>query len=197
MRWDGSNSALADATITDGQGRYRFTSAPALSPGESYYVRFGPNDVDPRYVYAWIGPDIMSYMPGTSVAGGDFDIADVALLAPADEARVTLPSTFTWQTRGLAGDSYVFRVFELDPDGLAWSTRGLGDADSFTLTGPGEQMVYGTEYAWHVLVYAGPDSFGQSYDARRVTFLDSGGAGEAPSGLRAARAYKGRGLRRR
>ena len=66
-----------------------------------YYVRYGPNDTDDRYLWNWYGPDITSYTAASGVAGGDFDIADVELLSPDPGATVTLPETFTWRRREL------------------------------------------------------------------------------------------------
>jgi len=196
QRWDGANASPVDAAVTDSQGRYGFTGAPGLGSGEMYWVYFGPNNIDPRYVFAWYGPDIPTYSPGMAVAGGDFDIANVELLAPAHDAQVTFPAAFAWQRRGIMGDSYAVRWFDLS-DSLSWLTDPLGDVGSFVLGELAEDMAYGHEYGWDILVFAAEDSWGESYYFRTVTFQDSGGAGEAPALLHLAPASKGRGMRRR
>ena len=176
QRWDGANTSPADATITDGQGHYRFSNAPALPAGHVYFVMFGPNNTDDRYLYRWFGPDISAYSPGMAVSGGDFDIADVELLAPAPDARVTFPAAFAWQRRGIAGDSYQLYLADLSGED-EWWTDALGDVGSFVLTGLAENMSYDHEYGWSVRVYAAPDSLGDSFYYSTVTFLDSGGSG--------------------
>jgi len=172
------------ATTTGTDGRYLFTDVPTLPAEEIYYVRFGPNDSDPQYMGMWWGPDILSYAGGASMAGGDFDIANVDLLAPASGATVSFPVAFAWRRRGVAGDSYQLCLD--DPGSTdAWATSLLGDVDSFTLTGLATGMVTGHAYEWYVMVYATRDSFGYSFYARRVTFQGAlaPGAGDALSRL--------------
>jgi hypothetical protein len=183
QRWDGANTSPADATITDSQGHYSFSSAPALGSGELYWVYFGPNSSDDTYLYRWRGPDIETYSPGMAVAGGDFDIANVELLAPAYGAQVSFPVAFAWQRRGIAGDSYQWHLF--DPAGEdEWWTDPLEDVGSFTLSGLAEDMAYDHEYGWDVWVYTPEDGFGDSYYLRTVTFLDSDGSGPvSPEGV--------------
>lgn len=145
---------------------------PSLGADQLYYVRYGPNTADPRYLYDWYGPDITSYTAGESVPGGDFDIANVELLSPDSGAVVTLPTTFTWRRRGLAGDSYGWSLF--DPAGDDWWWTGdLGDVSGFTLTGLPEGATYGKEYGWDVWVFRGPDSYGSSFYYHAVTFSAS------------------------
>jgi len=132
--YNGTTWSTVATTSTDGDGRYRFTGAASLSPGQTYYVRYGPNNSDSRYVFAWYGPDITTYTAGLAVAGGDFDIANVVLLSPAPGATVSLPVTFNWQRRGIAGDTYRVGLFDLET-GDEWITDDLGDVGSFTMTG--------------------------------------------------------------
>lgn len=168
------------ATVTDADGRYLFTAVPTLPADFAYYVVYGPNDTDPSNIYVWYGPDITTYVAGTRVAAGDFDIANVALLSPASGATVALPATFTWQRRGLSGDTY--QVIFDDPDSDDWwRTSDLGDVGSFTLSGLGEGMVYNKVYDWYLRVFRGSDSWGISYYYRRVTFRASNAAGSESS----------------
>lgn len=177
--YDGANWSAAATTSTDSDGRYCFTGASSLGTDETYYVRYGPNTTDDRYVWDWYGPSFDSYTAGTRVAGGDFDIADVELLSPDPGATVTLPETFTWRRRELAGDTYRWRLFV--PFGTdAWWSNDLGDVGSFALNGLPQAAVYGSEYGWHVLVFHGPDSYGWSHYAFGVTFSETAGAAVPP-----------------
>jgi hypothetical protein len=174
---DDSGQREVGVTNTAGDGVYRFNQVPGLPAGEIYYVRFGPNAVDPRYVAIWFGPDILSYAPGASVAGGDFDIANVELVAPATGSSVGLPAAFAWRRRGIIGDSYMLRLEDPANDDN-WSTGLLGDVDSFTVSELATGMVAGREYRWYVQVSSARDSFGFSYYARRVTFLPGSAPGD-------------------
>jgi photosystem II stability/assembly factor-like uncharacterized protein len=167
--FDGAAWSTAATTYTDAQGGYRFTGAPSLGLDQTYYVGYGPNTTDDRYLYTWYGPDITAYTMGQSVSGGDFDIANVDMLSPAPRATVTLPATFTWQPRGIASDTYGWGLF--DPSGDdTWWTDDIGAVSSFQLTGLPPGATYGHEYGWYVYVFNGPDSYGTSYYYRPVTF---------------------------
>ena len=172
--YDGSTTTTAATTTTDSEGRYRFTAAASLGSGQEYWVRFLSPD-NPAYVSSWQTASITAYTSGSAVPGGDFDIADVNLLSPPDDAAQALPVTFTWQQRGIPGDTYRLAFFDLTTDDY-WYTEDLGNVGGTTVTSLWPDVVYGKEYAWVVWVFNGPDSFGQSYYYRAITFR-SGAAG--------------------
>jgi hypothetical protein len=151
-----------------------------LAAGQRYYVRFGPNQTNPAQLASWYAPMITAYSAGASVAGGDFDVANVGLLSPAPEATLPLPVTFTWQRRGLPGDSHVLLIFDPNSDDW-WYTDDLGDVGSFTLLGLAQGMVRGKQYGWSLRVYNGPNSYGDAYYYRTITFAGAAAAG--PAGL--------------
>jgi hypothetical protein len=167
--YNGTAWSTAATASTDATGKYLFEGIPALSAGQKYYVRYGPNTSNSSYLYAWYGPDIVSYPGGSLVAGGDFDIANVALLSPAAGATVSFPATFTWQRRQLGGEGYRWLLFDpASSDG--WTSGDLGDVGEYTLNGLPQGAVTGKVYGWYVEVYASPDSYGTSYFYREVTF---------------------------
>jgi hypothetical protein len=167
--YDGSAWSTAATAATDSNGRYVFSNAQSLLPGQRYYVRFGPNTTTPEYLTAWYGPDILSHTSEIPTPGGDFDIANVSLLDPAPGAIVSLPAQFTWLRRMLGGEGYRWRLF--DPVSMAgWTTADLGDVDSYTLDTLPAGVNPGGVYGWYVEVYTGPDSYGVSYFYREVTF---------------------------
>jgi hypothetical protein len=181
-RYDDTNDEEVATTVAGSDGRYAFTGMPSLPAGAAYYVRYGPNSTDPSRVYTWYGPDVTSYTAGANVAAGDFDIANVVLLSPAPGATVTLPATFTWQRRGVSGDTY--QVLFADPETDDWwQTSDLGDVGSYTLSGLGEGMVYDKAYYWLIRVFRGPDSYGYSYYMRSVTFQAAADASPAAADL--------------
>ena len=180
--WDGTTWSTGSTTRTDGEGRYLFSGVGSLSASEVYYVRYD-NPGDPERLNAWLGPDITSYSAGANVPGGDFDIANVGMVSPISRVSVALPSTFVWERRRVPGDTYRFRLFDLDGTD-AWRSSDLGDTDRFTLSQLPDGGAYGKEYGWHVMVYRGPESYGTSYYFRRVTFT-SGPASTRGSSQRA------------
>jgi hypothetical protein len=194
-RCDSSSCTTAASTTTGSDGGYLFENVATLGSGLLYYVRYGPNSTDSHYVSWWYGPDITSYTAGAYVPGGDFDIANVTLVSPPDGATVRLPVTFSWQQRGLAGDTYRYVLFDPDSDAW-WRTSDLGSTGSFTLTGLPSGATYGKTYGWYVQVFNGPDSFGVSYYYQEVilaagTSAEAGaplemlyGAGDQPAGER-------------
>jgi hypothetical protein len=160
-RWDGSSYTTQDWTTTDSDGRYRFTDAPTLPAGHSYYVRYA-NGSNSNYVSGWYNPDINSYSAGDNVVGGDFDIANIALLSPTSNYSSTVPITFQWVMRGISDDTYRWVMFDLST-GDGWITDDLGAVDKFTITALPSDANYGQQYGWCVAVYAGANSYGESY----------------------------------
>jgi hypothetical protein len=168
--WNGSSWSTAATTTTDGAGSYRFLGAASLGAGQSYYVRFGPNSSNSTYLWYWWGPTITSYTSGDTFAGGNFDIANVSLQWPPSGTATTLPATLSWQQRGFAIDTYRVRIFSLTA-GDNWYTFDLGNVGSFNMTSLPPGASFGTEYGWSVQVMNGPDSLGESYYYRRITFV--------------------------
>ena len=178
--YDGSQTTTAATTTTDSEGRYRFTSAASLGSGQEYWVRFRSPD-NPAYVSWWQTASITAYTSGSAVPGGDFDIADVDLLSPPDDATQALPVTFTWQQRGIPTDTYRLAFFDLDTDEYRY-TDDLGNVGSHAVTSLWPDAVYGKEYGWVVWVFNGPDSFGESYYYQSMTFLAGGASSPAAPG---------------
>lgn len=179
-RYDNNGEITVKSTTTDAKGAYLFSGVPSLGAGQTYYVRFGPNDDNEKRLYFWFGPDITSYVSGTAVSGSDFDISDVALLKPDPGATVSLPVTFQWQRRGVAGDDYVVELFDLD-GGDSWVTDFQGDVGSFTATTLPPEIVAGKTYGWAMIIYHGQDAFGYSYWYNEITF-SSTALGQADGG---------------
>lgn len=167
----GAGWTTALTTTTDSEGKYRFVAVLSLLPGQKYYVRYGTNQSDPNYVSDWWLPEITSYTAGQSVHGGDFDLKNIPLVSPPDDAARALPVTFQWLTRGIAGDSYRFKMFDPNSD-KAWSSNDLGAASSFTLGSVPPGGSAGVPYIWYVRAHQGENSYGDSFEARFITLLN-------------------------
>ena len=190
--WDGANWTTRDVTVTETDGRYTFADAATLGAGEIYSVDYentpGQPNPGPSYLWSWSGNRIAAYIAGQSVAGGDFDVADIPLVSPADGASVTLPSTFCWASRGIAGDNYRLVLWYPDEDDTV-ATAYLGDTSCVVLTELPSGWPSGASYRWWVRVYRGsnpqaaPYNVGVSYGDRAATISFSASArGEGAEG---------------
>ena len=170
--YDGSIWSTMASTKTGSDGQYLFSNVPSLGSGQEYYVRYGPNESDYRYLYDWYGPFITAYTTGGSASGGNFDIANFSLLSPDDFSNVSFPVTFNWEGRGLNNDTFRWRMFDYYGD-YEWDSGDPAGAVSYTLSDLPSDAVYGEEYYWDVFVHNGPDSYGTCIDYYAVTFSSS------------------------
>ncbi|MCX6028313.1 MAG: hypothetical protein NT169_03295 [Chloroflexi bacterium] len=168
--WNGTTWSTKAQINTGADGSYLFGSIPSLGSGQVYEVVYGPNASDDRYLYVWSGPQITAYTSGTRVRGGDFDIADVNLLAPPSGSTLRLPVTFTWQRRGLAGDSYRLGLFDPADPNTGWITEDLADVGSIAISSLPSGASYNHIYGWYVVVCNGSESCGSSYYYHAITF---------------------------
>ncbi len=171
--YNGSTYGTAATTQTDNLGNYRFAGVPSLTAGQFYYVRYGPNTSDARYLGSWYGPSLTSYTADARTSGGDFDLANVLLSAPAPGTTSGLPVTFVWQRRSLSGDTYRLVLFDPDTND-SWTTGDLGNTDRLTVATLPDGIATGKPYGWYIEVWLGDDSYGVSYYYRLVTFAATG-----------------------
>ena len=171
--WNGTAWSEKAHTATKTDGSYLFGSIPSLGAEQGYEVDYGQN-TDDRYLSSWYGPYITVYTSGTPQRGGDFDIANVSLLAPEPGSFQYLPVTFSWQRRGLPGDTYQVGLFDLDT-GEATFTSDLGDVGSATINSLPGWVVYGRQYGWIVRVCSGEEGCGDSYYYHAITFTGAAG----------------------
>ncbi|MCW5848837.1 MAG: hypothetical protein KIT87_02045 [Anaerolineae bacterium] len=172
--YGGENDVEVVTTTTTISGSYEFANPSTPPDGWTYYVQFGPNNTNPAYVAYWVGPDISNYQAGEDRSVGDFDIADVKLVAPAPDAVARLPLVFEWTPRGNSADVYGVHLVNLMTgedsaldSGGDQSTATLSEADAARLG-----LAYGTRYYWYVGIRDSgtPGSFGASFGAWDITF---------------------------
>jgi hypothetical protein len=105
--YNGANFSTAATTSTGPDGIYEFAGVPSLAPGQSYYVRYRNYSSTPGRLWVWGAKPLTVYTAGTAAAGGNFDIADIALASPADNVSAALPIDFQWTPRpATPTDSY-------------------------------------------------------------------------------------------
>lgn len=179
--FNGSYWSTRASTYTDSNGNYAFTGVPSLSTGQRYYVLYSNYGTSGR-LRAWGTRELTSYTAGTAVPIGDFDIADVPLVAPSDGATVSLPYTFQWTPRSATPtDSYSLAVYDpADLDPYAY-TAPLGYVGSVMLTSLPPAFSPGVQYRWEVLVWSPDGGLGISYAARTITFSNIGSSAATTS----------------
>lgn len=172
--YNGSTWSTIASTTTNGAGDFKFLSAPSLGAGQKYYVRYS-NSADETKLSFWGTRILTAFTGGTSVAIGNFDIANVALTSPAPGASVNLPQAFQWTRRNATPtDNYEFNLLDLsDHIPWWWTDPPLGYVNSFTLNSLPLGFVPGPYY-WYLGVYSPDGGYGESYYAYLVNFSNSG-----------------------
>ncbi|NJM41171.1 MAG: carboxypeptidase regulatory-like domain-containing protein [Anaerolineae bacterium] len=146
-------------TTTDINGLYVFPYARD-DYLYSYRVTYrngaaGGNPDDPRYLLYWQSrnPDFYTY--AARVSGGDFDIAEVELVSPSNNATVAVPATFTWKER-LDGDKYQWFIDAVGDAFGQCDQQDPGTNTSFTFASLGCGGIFtietGTPHIWRVEV---------------------------------------------
>lgn len=154
-------------TTTQWGGRYQFMTAASLGSDQTYFVSFSNSASDPRFL-TWYSFSLYAYTAGQTLAGGDFDVADVELLSLSDMANVGLPITFEWQQRlGAPSDSY---ILGLGTSGKLWQTPELGHVGNYTLDTLPPGFTTGVQYFWALWVLGPGDSVGYINQMREITF---------------------------
>ncbi len=113
---DGETWWVRAQTKTDFSGRYAFTHAPALNPGEGYFVRF-LNGENPHRLRLWETRMLTEYTAGSDVDLGFMDVQAIEQISPVPVEIVNLPETFFWEMRPeTPGASYEFELADLNPE---------------------------------------------------------------------------------
>lgn len=169
-----------ERVTTDSSGRYAFRPVTNLAQGKELYVRYQNARAaarDDERLSIWFGPDISQLSPQGCAMGGDFDIADVALVEP--ESRVTVPwgTRFQWAPRqvapGLGEDRYQVCLMDWRTKEEILPCLPAGGAPGAVYAPLPSQrpanLLDDTEYVWYLRVQQG-DAFGYSRWQRRITF---------------------------
>ena len=173
----GGSCEVKERAATDGNGLYDFPYAPTYNGAFAYQVTYrngsqGDNPPDSRYVLVWQEPPIFDYDYAQRVDGGSFDIGNVELSSPADNAVIPSPATFTWQSRGVQGDRYQWFI-DATFDSGSCDQQEPGTNTSFEFSGLGcsifPELSPNEPYAWYVVVHGEGGGSGQS-QMRTVTF---------------------------
>jgi hypothetical protein len=177
---DGSAETVATTKADeDGMpGAYLFKNVAPLGPGESYQVRFvnygdDQNPSNSAWLYSYDSLKITQFDGFQELLLPLFDISNVTLNAPADEASVVFPVTFQWSGRDLPASTttsgYKWCLYDLETNAEICSTAVLTQ-NSFTLAAADVvgvtfetfEFQYNRPYAWYVQV------IGKQYDSNTI-----------------------------
>jgi hypothetical protein len=172
--YNGSTWSSPVITFTQADGWYAFTNVPGLASGQRYDVRYLNNGAGRLGV--WHPRMLDTYTAGSSMHIGDFDIADVPLLSPANNISLSLPLTFSWLVRpGTPSDSYEFNLYDPRTDDPHFRTDPrIGYVGSYMLNTLPAAFDVGQAYAWEVWVYSPDGGLGISWLPRMISFTNRG-----------------------
>ncbi len=170
--FDGTSYSTAATTVTNANGSYSFIGVPGLNPGQSYYVRFD-NPGNSAYLWRWWGNDILGYVAGSTVRGGDFDIADIPIGSPNDSTPQEFAVTFEWTPRNTSlTESYFVYIYDDNSD---YSGPLAGHVSSFDLEELPSELEADVDYNWEIYVYDDENGFGLNYGLNTVRFATGQG----------------------
>lgn len=167
---------------TDSRGYYSFADIPTLPTGEKYAVHY-VNTGNTKRLDLWVTHRLISYTAGANINMGKFDIANVELESPANNATIALPSTFKWKVRtGQSNEFYQLSVFT-PPEGDVTdyiSPRQTGGSFTLNTETLPPHYIPMLAYVWevwvseaegqHTAAYEEGNGYGVSYEKRMVTF---------------------------
>jgi hypothetical protein len=154
-------------TYSGPDGRYIFQPSPAMALAERHHVSWEQNGAERALLLAWICSEVTG--PPGSQPLCSFDIAGVPPLSPLNCEPLDLPVTFTWQARGLPGESYSMVFTDVDYGKEFNLQMDLTSAGSYTLTTLPEELFQQRCYRWGITVH-GPNGSGKAVEDGRVMF---------------------------
>jgi hypothetical protein len=183
--YNGASWSILTTITTNANGDYSLTGVPSLSSGQKYQVRYLNTASTPGRLGVWGTRELTSYSAGSSVEIGNFDIADIALVAPAAGVTVALPYTFQWTLRpATPSDTYEFDLYDpADRDPYFYTAPPLGYVGTYPLNGLPAGFSPSVQYVWEIWVYSPDGGYGISYATYGVTFSNAGFAMTAPQSV--------------
>lgn len=176
MRYfDGVSSSTIATTTTDADGYYHFRNIPSLTgTKKDYHVRYQNPGPDLDRLWSWSTRVITSYVGGTDVAIGNFDLANISLVDPAPSSTIALPYRFQWTPRpATPTDSYEVDFFDpVDRNPWVWTNPPLGYVNSTVISSIDSSFSSGVWYGWDVWVYGPDGGYGESHYYNPVQFAN-------------------------
>jgi hypothetical protein len=149
-----------------------FGGLPALAADQRYAVVYTNSNGAPDRVASWESRPVPAYLPGADVGLSTFDLGGISLLAPADQASLTLPGSFTWSPRTVSPtDYYALVLFSQGDTEPLYQGPLQRNAGQFYLAALPPGLAWDTPYDWSVWIYSPDGALGRPAERRTVTFL--------------------------
>jgi hypothetical protein len=130
-------------------------------------------------LFYWETRHLTSYTADQMVLLEDFDLADVALVAPGGPTLHYLPVTFQWIKRFVSpDDSYQFNLFSSDGQ-QNFETSLLGYVDSYILNQLPSGFITLNSYYWTVIINSPGGGVGIPYYSDEIAFSNASGTGSS------------------
>ena len=174
------NCSQVSSVITDIYGVYTFSAAP-LNASETYQVK-RVNDADISLLGAVFLPRINSLASNQTIAGGNFDIANVDLGKPVGGCgELTIGVNFSWDPNIYRGsvppEQYQLIIYDDTDNDPYWNSGSLGLGITVyqmnTSNFPTELSV-DVPYDWYVNIDDGSGTYNRSFESRALTFNSTG-----------------------
>jgi 5-hydroxyisourate hydrolase-like protein (transthyretin family) len=168
--YNGSTWSTLATVQTDAAGVYQFLNMPGLAGGQKYQIVFDNTSQNANRLAWWGSSEITSYAHGSALQVSAFDVANVALVTPAHDGHVALPSAFRWVRRAASpSDSYALRLYDTTDFVPLFVSPYVGYTETYTVTTLPPGFTAGTPYTWDVIL-RGPDGgTGVSRQSRTVS----------------------------
>jgi hypothetical protein len=170
-RSSGVTASRLITVTTNLSGDYTFQGIPALGLDQTYWVQYS-NITHPTRLWRWYTRELTSFPDGSMVNIGNFDIADVPLVAPSDREKIVVPYNFQWMPRpATPTDSYLVNIYPYAPNQPFSSPPQ--DTGSYNLSSKPANIQYCNPFFWEVEVRSPDGGYGLSYDYFLSTFHQS------------------------
>ena len=158
-----------ETVTTQRDGTYSFTRLDPIASNTAYYVYFDNPARRANYLNFWRGRNVVGYNGRDTVAASHFDIANIYLEEPANNAFLPNPVGFRWQRRPVESDNYCIMFMDRALTPLMPCYR-LGYVDTTRLDVAGV-LSFNTAYNWTTWVDIEGQGYGEAFYYRTLTIL--------------------------
>ncbi|MCW5848700.1 MAG: hypothetical protein KIT87_01190 [Anaerolineae bacterium] len=158
-----------ETVTTQRDGTYSFTRLDPSAANTAYYVYFDNPARRTNYLNFWRGRNIVGYNGRDTVEASRFDIANIYLEEPANNAFLPNPVGFRWQRRPVTSDTYCVMFLDRSLAPLIPCYR-LGYIDTTRLDVAG-LLSFNTAYNWTTWVDVESQGYGEAFYYRTLTIL--------------------------
>lgn len=159
------------STLTDSSGAYNFWGMATLPVGHTYGISYPNYEGNTQRLGYWSCWSFTGYQVGQTKNTCSFDVKGIPLTYPYGGDTRTLPLTFQWGTRGIAGDNYQFYLYRNSPT-YAYYYAPYTTGGTYTLNSLPSGFTYGPTNYWYIDLQ-NDFGYGYSYYTRSIIFSSS------------------------